>query len=125
MRDDVVVTVRLPEASPDAYIRLTRACREGAGQLLRDPLLEDVAAAVSWQIVDQAVRARLEGTQRIAPRLVVEPEHVELAREYSRQGRPIVELAASENAQTRELLVACLRTVEDAFRGPRERTAAS
>ncbi len=125
MRDDVVVTVRLPEASPEAYLRLTRACREGARQVLRDPLLEDLAAAVSWQLVDQAVRARLGGARRIAPSLRVQPEHVELAREYVRQGRPIVDVAATEDAQIRDLLAACLTTVEDAFRGPRERTLAS
>lgn len=115
MRDDVVVTVRLPEASPDAYIRLTRACREGAGALLRDPLLEELAAAVSWQLVDQAVRARLDGVGRIAPRLEVAPEHVELAREYVHQGRPVVDVAAAEDPQIRTLLLECLDTVEEAF----------
>lgn len=114
MGRDLVVRVQLPEASPDTYMRLTRACRTSARRILSDPLLEELAAAVAWQLVDQASRARLDGHVSVSPILELEPDHVEVAREFARRGaaRPVAEGAAPD---VEELLERCTDRVASAF----------
>lgn len=116
MRGTRLVTLELPPAAPETYLQVLRFCRLGMVRAIGDVAAEELSAGVRWEVVDQAVQARLSGRDEVAPTIHLPPDLAEILAEHLAGGAGVSSVlpgAASALPQEASgLLARCVEALE-------------